>query len=351
MSATVTARGVDSSLEDWMLEAVVASGVGVAQRDALGTSARVVVWPPESLSGALAAVEEVLRRLDHQASRFRDDSEISWVHRAGGGLFLLSEGLAEAISVALAAARWTDGRVDPTVGAALVALGYDRDFRAIVDRGLDLQAPAPVPGWQSVKLEGRLLHLPSGVQLDLGATAKGLGADRAAKAALKSPSRPGGVLVSLGGDIAVAGVPPRDGWPILVADDHRVVRSPDSQLVRLLGGALATSSVTCRRWRQGGRELHHVVDPANGLPISGPWRTASVAAPNCAEANAASTAALVAGDAAVGWLETMALPARLVAHDGVIRRCCGWPASEGGRIGRSAVRDGRVGSAGRGSVR
>ena len=168
------------------------------------------------------------------------------------------------------------------------------------------------------------------------------------QAALKSPSRPGGVLVSLGGDIAVAGVPPCDGWPIRVADYHRVVRSPDSQLVRLLGGVLATSSVTCRRWRQGGRELHHVVDPANGLPISGPWRTASVAAPNCAEANAASTAALVAGDAAVGWLETMALPARL-AHDGVIRRCCGWPASEGGRIGRSAVRDGRVGSAGRGA--
>ena len=89
------------------------------------------MWPPESLGGALAVVDGVLGALDRQASRFRRDSEISWVHRSGGGLFLVSDGLAEAIGVALEAARWTRGLADPTVGDALIWLGYDRDFAAI----------------------------------------------------------------------------------------------------------------------------------------------------------------------------------------------------------------------------
>ena len=97
--------------------------VAVAERAALGTGARVAVWPPESLGGALAAVDGVLGALDRQASRFRQDSEISAIHRRGGGLFLLSDGLAEAIGVALEAARWTQGLTDPTVGQALISLG------------------------------------------------------------------------------------------------------------------------------------------------------------------------------------------------------------------------------------
>src|SRR5690242_10853893 len=99
--------------------------VAVAQRPSLGTTARVAVWPPEHLDRALGAVDEVLSDLDLQASRFRPDSELSWINRADGGLFLLSDGLTQAIGVALAAARWTRGLTDPTVGAALIGLGYD----------------------------------------------------------------------------------------------------------------------------------------------------------------------------------------------------------------------------------
>ena len=90
--------------------------IAVAERDALGTTARVAVWPPWNLTLSLQAVDDVLAALDRQASRFRQDSEISRVHRRDGGMFLLSDGLAEAVSVALAAARWTGGRTDPTVG-------------------------------------------------------------------------------------------------------------------------------------------------------------------------------------------------------------------------------------------
>jgi FAD:protein FMN transferase len=304
--------------------------VAVAERDALGTSARVAIWPPGNLGIAGTAVDGVLAGLDEQASRFRADSQLSWLHRAGGGLFLLGDGLAEAVGVALAAARWTGGLTDPTVGGALIALGYDRDFAAIDRDGGNTSArPVPAPGWQRVELDGRLLRLPPGIRLDLGATAKGVGCDRAVRAVMSAAGHAGGVLVSLGGDIAVGGTPPRGGWPVTVADHPDEASSAGAQLVRLTGGAVATSSVTCRKWRHGDSVLHHIIDPATGLPAQGPWRTASVAAVTCADANAAATAAIVAGPQAESWLAGARLPARLVGHDGHVVCVGGWPAASG----------------------
>lgn len=304
--------------------------IAVAERPALGTSARIALWPPEQLRPACAAADEVLTALDAQASRFRADSEISWLHRRSG-VVLLSDGLAEAIGVALAAARWTGGRVDPTVGQAVISLGYDRDFATIDQHRADPPAaPRPAPGWPCVQLDGSLLRRPPGVQLDLGATAKAVGADRAARAALAACRQAGGVLVSLGGDIATAGIPPQDGWPVTVSDGPDPACSPCTQLVRLPGGAVATSSVTCRRWHRGCQTLHHIVDPVTGLPAAGPWRTVTAAAATCADANAAATAAIVAGAKALQWLESAGLPARLVTASGDVRYAGGWPAHSGG---------------------
>jgi FAD:protein FMN transferase len=316
----------------WRRVSVGDDAVAVAERAALGTTARVVIWPPGNLGQACAAVDDVLAALDRQASRFRADSELSWLHAADGGTFLLSRGLAEAVGVALAAARWTGGLTDPTVGDALVRLGYDRDFADIGEDGELAGAAVPVAGWQMVRLDGPLLRLPRGIRLDLGATAKGLGADRAVRAAMDACGRHGGVLVSLGGDIAVAGTPPRDGWPVTVAEEPDPCGAPHGQLVRLPAGAVATSSVTIRRWNRGGTALHHIVDPRTGRPADGPWRTATVAAATCADANAASTAAIVAGAAAKDWLVTAGLPSRLTGHDGRVRDLNGWPAAAGAPV-------------------
>ena len=328
-----TAVSALSAPQLWQRVGTGDATVAVAERAALGTSARVAVWPPESLAGALAAVDDVLDALDRQASRFREDSEISWIHRSGGGLLMLSDGLAEAIGVALETARWTGGLADPTVGAALISLGYDRDFAAIDPERREPSGPvAPAPGWDRVRLDGPLLRLPAGVRLDLGATAKGLGSDRAVRAAMAANGQAGGVLVSLGGDMAIAGLPPRGGWPILVADEPGPAGTSGAQQVRLASGAVATSSTTCRRWRRAGQVLHHIVDPRTGLPADGPWQMVSVAAATCADANAAATASIVAGAAAEEWLASAGLPARLVSHDGQVRYTGGWPDADGGRI-------------------
>lgn len=321
------------------------AAVAVAVRDALGTDARVALWPPDGLAVALDAVDAELSRLDQQASRFQADSEISRIHRSPRRVHQVSRGLAEAVGVALAAARWTGGMTDPTVGSALSALGYDRDFVSVGSGPTgSLPVPGPVPGWRSVELRGRLLRLPAGTCLDLGATGKGLGADRAAAAAWRTCGR-GGVLVSLGGDIAVAGQPPAGGWPVTIAESSLAcVRDlaglaaavPAAQIVRLAAGALATSSVSCRQWRRGGQRMHHIIDPRTGYPATGPWRTVSVAAASCAMANAAATAAIVAGPAAVAWLAGTGLPARLAGHDGAVRLVGGWPAADGGQLPEAA---------------
>jgi thiamine biosynthesis lipoprotein len=284
---------------------------------ALGTSAAVVVANREALDAARAAVEAELRAIDAACSRFRADSELNRLNHANGRPTRVSPLLAEAVVVALRAARLTGGAVDPTVGGAVIAAGYDRDFAALRPPA---QTPAPVrvPGWRVVRVDGRTIHMPAGVTLDLGATAKALAADRAARAAAAAAG--GGVLVNLGGDLATAGPAPERGWRVRVTDDHAA--GEGGQVVEVAGGGLATSSTTVRRWATG----HHIVDPATGAPAAAPWRTVSVAAATCVDANTASTAAIVLGAAARDWLAERGLPARLCARDGAVTRVAGWPA-------------------------
>ena len=310
---------------------------------------------------ALAAVDAELALLDEQASRFRDDSEISLVQRFFSaatrpgsarpgdapprGSCIVSEGLAEAIAVALAAAEWTGGLVDPTVGGALHGLGYDRDFAALPQGAAGEAAPPEpgyVPGWQSVRLDGRRLRLaawsdsstsepppkasapiaPPGRQRTAcpaaacwsasAATSPWRERRRWAAGRCLSATSPSRKAESL--PFAVPGrcAPrrsrraSRSGWP-------RVPWRP-RRSAAVSGGGAAAPCITS--WTRG---------PAC-LP-RGRGGSASVAAANCAEANAAATAAIVAGEQAAGWLTAQGLPARLVAHDGSVCLLGGWPAT------------------------
>ena len=290
--------------------------------EALGSSAVVVVDDDAALADVRRAVEGELVAIDRACSRFRADSELSRLHEANGRPTPVGPLLMEAIAVALEAARQTDGLVDPTIGAAVIAAGYDRDF-ADLPGDVTAHPRAATPGWRSVRLdrERMLVQLAPGARLDLGATAKALAADRAAAAAVAAVG-PHGVLVGLGGDIATAGRAPAGGWPVGIADGHRD-GAPDAT-VALAAGGLATSSTTQRRWRSGGAELHHILDPRTGRPAPVVWRTVSVAAPTCVRANTASTAAIILGAEAPAWLAARGLPARLVHRDGTVVGTGGW---------------------------
>ena len=309
---------------------MTASVLGIADGRALGCSMRVIVTRPAALAAARAAVEEVVAAIDDAASRFRADSELSRLNASPDRPVRVGPLLARAIDEALRGAMLTGGAVDPTVGTAVRLAGYDADFASVPAEGEPLRLVANrIPGWHAVQLDraGRTVRVPRGVELDLGATAKALASDLAAQAALRA-AESGGVLVSLGGDIAVAGEPPAGGWAIQASEDSAAELSDSEETVSITSGGVATSGTTVRRWVRGGSVLHHIIDPATGLPAATCWRTATVAAGSCVDANIASTAAIVLGERAPSWLEERRLAARLVAVDGSIRRIGGWPESK-----------------------
>ncbi|MVU82510.1 FAD:protein FMN transferase [Nocardia sp. ET3-3] len=352
------------------------------------TTARVVVTDSAASASARALVRAHLAEVDAACSRFRADSEVSRLARADGKPVHVSALLAEHVRAALSAARDTGGDVDPTVGAAMIGLGYDRDFGLLLPArsgrearesdartrveaadvafgtgetaaapqadGATSDSPALVAGtgvaaevaggWSAVP-ESRRSETRVAIAARVDWTAVSLegqllcvpagvlldlGATAKALAAdvcaHRVAARLGcGVLVSLGGDIATAGAAPDGGWQVLVEDRPG---EPRSRVALPAGAGLATSSTLRRRWWRGGSVVHHIVDPRTGVAADPEWRTVSVAASSCLAANTAATAAIVRGRDALTGLRAGGLPARLVRRDGAVVVLGGWPESD-----------------------
>ena len=245
--------------------------------------------------GQLAAVRRLFEEADNRFSRFRAGSELNRVNAAAGRLTTVSSAFAEMLELALWAAQETDGLVDPTLGGAIEAAGYDRDFA-------DLPADGPAPGagergaWQQVRLHGRALSIPAGMRLDLNGVVKSDTVDHAL--ALLA----GDGWVSAGGDVAGRG-----GLDVAL---------PGGGAVRLEAGGLATSGTAHRHWRRGGVFHHHLIDPATGAPAAAAWEYVTVAGASCLDADVAAKAAFLRGESGPGWLDERGLPGRFVRSDG-----------------------------------
>ena len=240
----------------------------------------------------LGAVEALFADWDRVFSRFRPDSELNRVNRDPSPVVVLSRPFAFAMRTALEAAEATDGLVDPTLGAAIEAAGYDRDFSLLAD---EARPPAPaVPGRRdSVRLSGRLLSRPPGIALDLNGVVKALAVDSALELIA------GDGLVSAGGDLAARG--------------GANVRMPGAGALHLIAGGVATSGTTKRRWRRGGELQHHLIDPGSGRPARSCWDEVTVAADSCLAADVAAKAAFLLSDEGPGWLDERGLPGRFRA--------------------------------------
>jgi len=303
--------------------------------EALGTYAYLA-----TSGGADHAVEiarGVLGDVDRTCSRFRHDSDLTRANRNAGTWTRVDPLLAAAVGVAIAAAEETDGLVDPCLGIPLVELGYDADFSLVRSRN---QTPArlrtrhPVGRWRQLEVDPEgAVKVPAGVHLDLGATAKAWASDLVALAVLENTDEV--VVVSLGGDLRIVTPPGTgdfDGWPVSITESPIVGpgSSPTSdreepELVTVTAGGLATSSSRVRRWSAGGVQRHHLIDPRTGRPAREIWRTVTATGPTCVAANVASTAAVVLGAEAVGWLGERGVDARLVDATGQVTRVGAWP--------------------------
>jgi thiamine biosynthesis lipoprotein len=290
---------------------------------AMGTFNKVVVDEATALPAALDIVMSEIREIDRVCSRFREDSELSLLNRGCHDADVaLSPLLEAAIVEALRTAEMTGGLVDLTVGKRVEEVGYTVTFRDLPADGpaIELRVQRAV-GWRSLAYDpvAHTVRLPDGVAIDLGASGKAWAADRCADAVA---TRLGvSVAMDCGGDIAFRGPHPLGGWPVRVSSD---IGAEDGQDIVMFDGGLATSGTTMRRWRRGGVELHHIIDPGTGLPAQTRWALVSVAAATCVEANAAATAAVIMGERALRWLNEAKLPARLVDVDGRVHFAGGW---------------------------
>jgi thiamine biosynthesis lipoprotein len=264
---------------------------------AMGTQVGLWLWhADEAQAGqALDQAEQFFAHTEAALSRFQPDSELSRLNRAAGRPFMASPLLFDLVEAALAWRDRTGGIFDPTVLRALIAHGYDRSFEQVARRN-GRAAPAPVSrpagGRVSLSRAERHIWLPPGVGLDLGGIAKGWTVQQVARRL----GRLGPALVDAGGDITCVGVPPTGTrWLVGVADPHR----PEADLatLTLADEAVATSSLTGRRWQVHGQTAHHLIDPRSGAPAVTDLASVTVVARRLPDAEIHAKVALILGSA------------------------------------------------------
>jgi thiamine biosynthesis lipoprotein len=264
----------------------------------MGTTIEVWCNDSEQEAGARALFAEV----EAVCSRFRSDSELSTINRAAGGTpHRLSPLLAEVIRAADVARVLTGGLVDIGIGSAVSGWGYDRTFDEVVALDTPPEPPA-LPGWM---LEGDMLFTAEGTKLDLGGIAKGWTCDRAVEDGIC-------VVASAGGDMRSA----HAGTTVTVLDPWDSVAAR----VRLGVGALATSSVARRRWKAGGRDVSHLMDPRTMTPAETPILSATVLADTAVEAESGAKSVLLLGEDGLAWADAQPWirAALIVWHDGSV---------------------------------
>ena len=283
---------------------------------AMNTDVAAWLWAEErpAASARLDQVMQFFEGVEAELSRFRDTSGLSRLNvGAGAGPQRVSTMLGTVLGLALQAARDSHGVFDPTVLYGLRRAGYDRSFEQIGLEELATPRTADRIGWQQVQLDTvtGAVTLPAGVGIDLGGIAKGWAVDRA----VELLGRGGPALVDAGGDMRASAAPGGEPWPIAIQDPFDVSR--DRGIIRLAAGAVATSSVGRRRWQQGKRTMHHLLDPRTGEPSRSDLHTVTVVAPTTVVAEVAAKVALILGAAAGrAYLEAHDLRGVLIGHDG-----------------------------------
>jgi len=263
-----------------------------------------------------------INAVDAACNRFDPSSEISTLNAAGAGTYPISDTLELALEGALHAARVTNGLCDPTVLPALLALGYDCDYDELQQRGVTTARTLVKPlgiGAVALNHEQHTVTLSPRCQLDLGASAKAMVADLVAD----DVGECGGVVVEIGGDVAVRGKNGPEPWAIGIGET--LVASGHEPKVFVAHGGVATSSTTTRTWRIDNQMANHIVDPRTGSFATGIYAVATVSAERCLTANAFATAALLWGEEAGYHIGQAGWSARLVRHDGVVECVGGWP--------------------------
>jgi thiamine biosynthesis lipoprotein len=295
---------------------------GRAEFHALGTTIEVLTSDPEDLGEVLEHVWNCLDEIDLTFSRFRSDSELNRLEQRGSKPQRASDLFLELVDLAYKATESTGGWFDPTVRDALEASGYDRSIERLEEIGPGGErAYRPAGEWYLINYDRRrgLIELRDGVRLDFGGIGKGFAVDYTLRTL---PPVNGGVLINAGGDLAVSGPAPAEGW---ICDVGVTLDSEVDETIVLQRGAIATSGLGRRQWQRNGQQLHHLIDPHTGKPGTSPWRIVTVGASSCVAAEVAAKVAWLRGADGPDWLNEIGLSGRFARIDGRVVTVGNWP--------------------------
>jgi thiamine biosynthesis lipoprotein len=296
--------------------------LGFHQFSAMNAEVRIFTASVDSPQTMVAA-EESFHNLERRFSRFLPDTELSYLNERRSARVRVSAEMLAVLRLCVRMHRATGGLFDPAILPSLERAGYDRSFEQVPAEGAASRAPMPARQsitQVSIDASRSAVRLPDGMRLDFGGIGKGFAVDRAAT--IMAPLSD--FLVDAGGDIVARGDGPSgEGW--LVAVGHPL--SPETELMRVVlqDEAIATSGIVRRRWRRGGSELHHIIDPRSGEPSETDCHSVSVIAPTAVEADVFAKSAIIAGSAGgAALLEARRLPGFFLLSDGSIRTTHDW---------------------------
>ena len=288
----------------------------------MGTTISLLL-PENQAEMGMEIVRTLFAEWERTLSRFLSESELSMLNQRAGETIVVSDLLYQVLATALAAAQATEGVYDPALLDQLVRLGYDRTFDDLPAIGFDPLLPGePGGGWRGIRVDPlhRSVTLPAGIKLDFGGIAKGMAVD----AALEHLHQSGvsTALVNAGGDLAVMGLPPTtEHWQLSVPGREGFWTIP------LRRGAMATSGIAHRHWRQGNTERHHLLDPRTGLSAESDLWSVTVVADRCEQAEVAAKVAFILGSLrGADFLRRHQIAGLLVREDGTWNTVEPWPA-------------------------
>jgi len=287
----------------------------------MGTTISMLLPESQARSGT-QIVRALFAQWEQTLSRFIPESELSLLNQQAGAPVAVSDLLYSVLATALTAAQATEGVYDPAMLDQLVKIGYDCTFDTLQAGDFDPIIPGEPGGrWRGIKVNSlhREVTLPIGVKLDFGGIAKGMAVDAALERLHQSGISP--AMVNAGGDLSVLGLPPtEDKWMIAVPGRERYWSLP------LRYGAVATSGIAHRHWRQGNMQRHHLLDPRTGLPAQSDLWSVTVVADRCEQAEVAAKVAFILGSRqGADFLRKYRIAGLMVREDGTWETVEPWP--------------------------
>ena len=287
----------------------------------MGTAISLLL-PESQAAQGLQIVRALFAEWEQTLSRFLPESELSQLNQQAGSPVVVGDLLYYVLATALTAAQATEGVYDPALLDQLIQVGYDRNFDELPEVRFAPAFPGePGGGWRGIRIDpGRQrVTLPAGIKLDFGGIAKGMAVD----AALEE-LRLNGIdtaLVNAGGDLAVLGLlPDEERWPVAVPGWNQFWTIP------LHHGAVATSGIAHRHWRQGDKLQHHLLDTRTGLPAQIDLWSVTVVADRCEQAEVAAKVTFILGSKqGANFLRRHRIAGLLVHQDGIWETVEPWP--------------------------